>query len=362
MNKRFVLFALFALLSAMLVACGGGAAPTQEPVATEEPTEVMTEAPVAATEVMTEEPTEEALSGDVVIDGSSTVFPITTAVAEEYAATQPDVRVSVGEAGTGGGFKKFCGIEQAPSTDISDASRPIKAEGEADICAQNNVEYLEFLIAYDGLTVVVNKDNDWVQCLTVAQLGQLFGPDDAANADKWSDIDPSWPADEISFFVPDPDSGTRTYFVEEIIQKGLGLEADVADLRQDDHTTFSSDDNVLVEGVAGDTNTIGFFGYAYYIENADRLRAVAIENKDGECVEPSDASVRDGSYNPLSRPLFIYVNKQTLTDKPQVADFVRFFLSENGAPAVMAEIGYSMPPEGTYDDDIAALEDFLGSK
>jgi len=332
------------VISLIVMALAACAAPTPTQTGGADATEAPTEAANGAT-----------LSGDVAVDGSSTVFPLMTAAVEEYNATQPDVRVSVGESGTGGGFKKFCGIDQSPSTDISDASRAIKPE-EADACAKAGVEYVELLVAYDGLTVVVNPANDYAECLDVAQLGQLFRPEDAENADTWADLDPAWPAEPIKFFVPDPDSGTRDFFIEAVIAGGLKLEGDNANIRQDDNTSFSSDDNVLLQGVAGEEFGLGFFGYAYYINNTDKVKAVAIKNKAGECVTPGSETVQDGSYNPLSRPLYIYINKASLTDKPQVADLVKYLLSEDGFPLVMEDVGYSLPPEGSYADGLAEVE------
>ena len=285
-----------------------------------------------------------ALSGDVVADGSSTVFPITTAVAEEFALVAPNVRISVGLSGTGGGFKKFCIGE----TDISDASRPIKTE-EAEVCQSNNIEYVEFLVALDGLTVMVNPGNDWVTELTVDQIAALLG--DSSQVKKWSDLDPSFPAEDILFFIPDPDSGTRDY-MEEIVEKVTGDK----DLRQDENTTFSSDDNVLLDGIANEKYAFGFFGYAYYINNKDKVKDVAIVNKDGNAVFPSDETVQNGTYNPLSRPLFIYLNQNSLLTKPQVFEFVRFFFSADGGPAIMSDVGYSMPPSGTYEANLELLE------
>ena len=336
--RRSLLVLSLTLIAAILSACGGSQ-----------------NRPADQTELSDSDD----LEGDVAIDGSSTVFPLMTAAVEEYNFVQPRVRVSVGETGTGGGFKKFCGIDQAPSTDISNASRAIKAEGEADVCAENGIEYVELLIAYDGLTVVVNPENDFVECLTVEQLGKLFRPEDGENADTWADLDPSWPAEPIKFFVPDPDSGTRDFFVEAIIAGGLGLEGENANIRQDNGTTFNTDDNILLGGVAGEANGLGFFGFAYYINNAEKVRAIPVQNADGDCVEPSSETVQDGSYNPLSRPLYIYVNKASLQEKPQVADLVKFLLGEDGLALVMEEVGYSMPPEGTYADDLAAVEDAL---
>jgi len=334
-KKQFALLAAL-LVSMMIFAACQPAAPTQD-AAPEEPAE---QKKVVAKSIM--------VSGDVLADGSSTVYPITVAVAEEFAKQYPDVRVSVGLSGTGGGFKKFCPGE----TDISDASRPIKDE-EAQICVENNIEYVEFLVALDGLTVMVNPENDWLESLTAEQLGQILGVNSTIT--KWSEIDPSFPDEEILFFIPDPDSGTRDYMIE-VIEKATGDE----DLRQDNNTTFNSDDNVLLDGIANEKYALGFFGFAYYIENPGKTRAVAIINKAGEAVLPSDTTVQDGSYNPLSRPLFIYVNKESLKTKPQVAEFVKFYFSETGGPAIMDDVGYSMPPSGTYEENLAKLEEAFG--
>lgn len=312
-------------------------------------------APAAAPEFEVAAPAETApeeaameVSGDVLADGSSTVYPITVAVAEEFVKEFTDVRISVGLSGTGGGFKKFCIGE----TDISDASRPIKDE-EAQICADSGIEYTEFLVALDGLTVMVSPENDWLLSLTAEQLGQILGAN--STIVKWSDIDPSFPAEDIKFFIPDPDSGTRDYMIE-VVEKVVGDE----DLRQDSNTTFNSDDNVLLDGIANDKHSFGFFGYAYFVSNSDKVKAVPIVNKNGEAVLPSDETVQDGSYNPLSRPLFIYVNNESLTTKPQVAEFARFYFSEMGGPAIMSDVGYSMPPTGTYETNLETLDSALG--
>lgn len=338
--SRLSFIILTLLVTMSLAACGG------------------TTATVQPTQMAAADPTEAMVSGDIAADGSSTVFPLMTAAAEEYSAVQPEVRISVGESGTGGGFKKFCGIDQAPSIDISDASRAIK-DSEKEACTAKNVEYIELLVAYDGLTVVANPANDYTQCLSVEQLGQLFRPEDEQNADTWADLDPSWPAEPIKFFVPDPDSGTRDFMIEAVIAGALGLEGDAANIRQDDNTSFSSDDNVLLEGVGGEEFSLGFFGFAYYVNSQDKVRAIAVENADGECVLPSNETVQDGSYNPLSRPLYIYVNKKSLLEKPQVADFVKFLLGEDGFPFVMSDVGYSMPPDGTYEANMTIVEDTL---
>ena len=342
MTKKLLVSMAVLVASGMLfTAC----APAAEPAPAEEPTSAVEAAPEEVAPA--EEPAVE-ISGDVLIDGSSTVYPITVAVAEEFAKEYPQVRVSVGLSGTGGGFKKFCIGE----TDISDASRPIKDE-EAQTCADNGIEYTEFQIAMDGLTVMVNPENDWLQSLTPEQLGQILGVN--STVVKWSDIDPAFPAEEIKFFIPDPDSGTRDYMIE-IVEKAVGDE----DLRQDENTTFSSDDNVLLDGIANDKYALGFFGFAYYVNNMDKVKAVPIVNDAGEAVLPSDETVQNGSYNPLSRPLFIYANNASLASKPQVAEFVKFYLSESGAPAIMADVGYSMPPSGVYDTNLETLLGILG--
>ena len=355
-RKSLIVIALVALSGLLLAACAPGTAaetpdagePAGETAVPEEPT---TETPI---EEMAEEPTEEAapeeemtaIEGDVVVDGSSTVYPITTAVAEEFQGSFSDVRVSVGLSGTGGGFAKFCIGE----TDIPDASRPIKDE-EAALCDENGIEWTELLVALDGLTVMVNPQNDWLECLSQDQLAALFEADSSITS--WSDLDPSFPDEAVLFFIPDPDSGTRDYMIE-VVEGISGAE----DLRQDENTTFSSDDNVLLDGIANEEYAVGFFGYAYYINNQDAVRAVAIENDAGECVLPSETTVQDGTYNPLSRPLFIYTNDESVRTKPQVAEFVRYYFAE-GAEAVMGDVGYSLPPAGTYEENLAALESVL---
>jgi len=319
----------------VLSACAPAASPAAAPV-------VEGVVPTAAAEMA---PAEEAvkLSGDILVDGSSTVYPITVAVAEEFIKTQPDVRPSVGLSGTGGGFKKFCPGE----IDISDASRRIKPEEKA-ICDENKIQYTEFLVAMDGLTVMVNPENDWLRSLTVEQLGKILGAN--STIVKWSDIDPAFPAEDIKFFIPDPDSGTRDYMIE-VIKKATGDE----DLRQDNNTSFNSDDNVLLDGIANDKFALGFFGFSYYFSNSNKVKAVAIVDKEGKAVLPSNETVQDGSYNPLSRPLFIYANNEALKSKPQVAEFVKFYFSNAGAPAIMSEVGYSMPPAGTYEENMTKL-------
>jgi phosphate transport system substrate-binding protein len=276
------------------------------------------------------------LSGEIVSDGSSTVGPLTQAVAEEFYGQAPNVQISVDISGTGGGFKRFC----AGETDVQNASRAIE-EDEIVVCAENGVDWYEFEVAYDGLTVVTNTENTWLTCITTDQLKQLWQKESPATT--WADLTPEHPADTINLYGPGTDSGTFDFFVETILGED--------DIRED--FTPSEDDNVLVEGVAGDVNALGYFGLAYYEANEDVLTAVAVDNGDGNCVTPSPETVQDGTYAPLSRPLYVYVKAESL-QRPEVQEFVRFFLSE--APALAAEVGYVASPAETYAEDTASFE------
>jgi phosphate transport system substrate-binding protein len=278
--------------------------------------------------------------GQITIDGSSTVYPITLAVAEEFNIDNPDAQVSVAFSGTGGGFKKFC----AGETQINDASRPIKQE-EADLCAQNGIEYVELQVAIDGLTVVVNPENDWATCLTTAQLKDLWQPDPRVNF--WSDIDASWPLEQINLFGPGTDSGTFDYFTEAVVGKAGSSRSDYFP---------SEDDTTLVQGVEGDKNALGYFGFAYYLEEGSKLKALEVDGGEG-CVAPTAETVADGSYKPLSRPLFIYVSKNALADNPSLVAFTEYYLS-NEARTLISDTGYVVMPEATYS---AELADFEGS-
>jgi len=277
------------------------------------------------------------LSGSIEIDGSSTVYPLTEAVAEEYAAVQPDMRVTVGTSGTGGGFERFC----AGEIPIADASRPIK-DSEAQVCAEAGIAYTELSIAYDGLSVVVNKDNDWVDYLTVEELKRIFVA--GSEVRTWADVREGWPAEEITMFSPGADSGTYDYFNEAILEK--------AGIRSDGQISFSEDDNTLVRGIAGNKGGIGYFGYAYYEENTDKLKVVPIDGGNGP-VEPSLDTIKDGTYSPLSRPLFIYVNNQALEERPEVKDFVRFYVGNVGGLA--KEVGYVPLPDEKYAEEAAKI-------
>jgi phosphate transport system substrate-binding protein len=264
-----------------------------------------------------------ALTGTINIDGSSTVYPITQAVAEEFQKANSGVKVTVAFAGTGGGFKKFCNGE----TDMNDASRPIKKDdaGEGQACTAKNIEYVELGIATDALSVVVNKDNTWATCLTKDQLKKIW--DQGSTVTKWSDVDPSFPAEPIKLFGPGADSGTFDYFTEAINGKAKQSRSDY---------TQSEDDNALVTGVAGDKDALGYFGFAYLEENLDKIKAVQVDGGGG-CVEPSAANVNNGTYKPLARPLFIYPSKAALK-RPEFAAFVQYYL--DNVNTYVDETGY----------------------
>ncbi len=256
----------------------------------------------------------------ITIDGSSTVYPITEAVAEEYRKEQPNVRVTVGVSGTGGGMKKFI----AGSIDICGASRPIK-QTESKACQEGGVEYLELEVAFDGLAIVLNPDNDWCDSMTVEQLKELWRPESAVR--QWKDLNPDWPAEDITLYGPGTDSGTFDSFTKSIVGEERASRADY---------TASEDDNVLVTGVQEDRHALGYFGYAYYAENKNRLKLMGVDDGKGP-VQPSEATVRDGSYSPLSRPLFLYVRKSAMSSSA-VNQFVRFYLDNTAR--LSREVGY----------------------
>ncbi|AFY39138.1 phosphate ABC transporter substrate-binding protein, PhoT family [[Leptolyngbya] sp. PCC 7376] len=296
----------------------------------------------------TEETTEEAgsgLSGSVAIDGSSTVFPITEAMAEEFQKANPDVRITVGVSGTGGGFKKFCSGE----TDISDASRPIK-ESEIALCEEGGIEYIEIPVAYDAISVVANLENDWAMCLTTAELTKIWSPDAEGTIDNWSQVREGFPDQPLTLYGPGTDSGTFDYFTDAI----NGDEG----LSRGDYTA-SEDDNVVVQGVAQDTGALGYFGLAYFEENVDRLRAVEVDDEDaanGEgCVAPSVATVDDTTYQPLARPIFIYVSTDAL-ERPEVSAFVDFYMQEENG-SLVSEVGYVAMSSEIYSKAITRIEE-----
>ena len=273
------------------------------------------------------------LTGNIKIDGSSTVFPITEAVAEEFGyLTDGNVRIVVGVSGSGGGFKKFC----AGETDISNASRPITQQ-EVDICEDAGVEYIEIPVALDGLSVMVNPGNKFVECVSLKQLNTLWNPQAEGKINQWNQIDPTWPAEKIQLYGPGVDSGTFDYFTETVNGESQASRGDFV---------ASEDDNVLVHGISGDKGSLGYFGYAYYIENRDRLKLLGIDGGDG-CVSPSEETINNGTYRPLSRPIFIYLRKDSAT-KPHVQEFIRYYLSEDGGQKLVSEVGYIPFPDKIY--------------
>jgi phosphate transport system substrate-binding protein len=316
--KSFKYIALSAAISGVLAltACG--------------PTNTGTESKGNTTDQASES---KQFEGSVNVDGSSTVFPIMEAVAEEYNTAQPKMKVSVASSGTGGGFKAFI----AGETDISTASRPIKDEEKAQL-KEAGIDFTEFEIAKDGLSIVINKENTWVDSLTVDELKKMWLEDGTVK--KWSDIREGWPKEEIKFYSPGTDSGTFDYFDEVILEEKPLVEA----------ATLSEDDNVLVQGVTGDKNAIGYFGYAYYTENKDKVKIVPIDNGDG-AVEPTSETVESGEYAPLSRPLFIYVKNESVK-KEEIYDFVKFTLENAGD--LSEDVGYVRLP--SYDKALSTLE------
>jgi len=271
------------------------------------------------------------LKGEVLIDGSSTVAPISQAVAEEFSKENSDVNVSVGISGTGGGFKKFVTGE----IDIVDASRAMKPE-ELSTAQKNGIEFIELKIGLDGLTVVANLENTWAQKLTTEDLKKIWA--DGSTVKTWKDVNPAWPAEPIKLYGPDQDSGTYDYFIEEILGKDGKIRKDYSP---------SSDDNQLVQGVEGDKGALGYFGYAYYLEQKDKLKALSING-----ISPSDETVKNGTYKPLSRPLYIYINKKSFTEKAQVKSFIQFYIKN--ATELVKSSGYV--PLDDYTAQEAAIK------
>ncbi len=338
-GKFALLFgALLALIALVAVACGGddddekgGETPASGGQATQAGGGQATQPAPTSTPEKVKEPANKAelakLKGEIIIDGSSTVYPVTAAAAEEFRKYAKDVRISVGISGTGGGFKKFCNGE----TDIQDASRPILPT-EVEACKAKGIEYIELPVAYDGLSVVVSPKNTWAQCLTVAELKKIWEPDAQGKITNWKQVRDSFPDRPLKLYGAGADSGTFDYFTEAIVGKAKSSRGDYQ---------ASEDDNILVQGVSGDENSLGYFGYAYYIENPGKLKLVAIDEKgDGNCVLPSEETIRNGKYQPLSRPIFIYVRKEA-ADRPEVQAFVKFYLSKSFTPIIPTkEVGY----------------------
>lgn len=310
MNATRPLLALSATL--LLAACG------------QKPADGEAAAPAASNEVPMIE-----------IDGSSTVYPITEAVAEEYQiAQQGKVRVTVGVSGTGGGFKKFCRGETA----ISNASRPI-LDAEIEACRAAGVTFIELPVAFDAITVAVNPENTWLEAITVDELKTMWAPEAQGVVLNWNQVNPSWPDAPLKLFGAGADSGTFDYFTEAVVGKAKSSRGDF---------TASEDDNVLVTGVASDSAALGFFGFAYYRENQDKLRAVPVKaTADAAGVLPSLETVNDSTYTPLSRPIFIYVNAKQAAERPELREFVRFYLKES--QALITEVGYIPLPDSAYE-------------
>ena len=316
---------LAGVLALAALGCGGGDA---APAAT--PAQSGSSAPSALS----------TLEGDISIDGSSTVFPITEAMAEEFGkATDGNVKITVGVSGTGGGFKKFCAGEIV----ISDASRPIK-QSEVELCAENQTEYIELPVAIDGISVIVNPANDFVECITIEELHTIWGPESEEKVTKWSQVRAVWPEEDIRLYAPGVDSGTFDYFTE-IVSGGSG--ASRGDFLP------SEDDNVLVTGIAGDRGSLGYFGYAYYSENADRLKFLDIDGGSG-CITPTEETINNGIYAPLSRPLFIYVSPDVL-NQPHVKAFVEYYL-DTANRNLVSETGYIPFPDTIYELALAKFQ------
>jgi phosphate transport system substrate-binding protein len=279
------------------------------------------------------------LAGRIESDGSSTVGPLVTAAAEAFQAEHPDVQVTVGISGTGGGFERFCVGE----TDLSNASRPIKDDEEAPICVENGIEYTEFQVATDALTVVVNPENDWAECLTVEQLSTIWSPEAEGEITNWNQVDPSFPDEPLVLAGPGTDSGTFDYFTGEINGEEGASRSDY---------TASEDDNVVVEAVSGERGGLGYFGLSYYEQNQDRLKAVQVDSGAG-CVEPSAETAQAGEYTPLARPLFVYAKNESLSE-PAVTEFVRFMFDHNQE---IAETALFIPlTEEQLQEQLAGLD------
>lgn len=281
-------------------------------------------------------------TGTIEIDGSSTVFPISEAVAEEFlAAGNRGVRVTVGVSGTGGGFKRFCNGE----TEIGNASRPIK-DAERELCATNGIEFVEFPVAFDGIAVVAHPDNTFVDCLTTAELRRVWEPESSVRL--WSDLRPEWPAQQIRLYGPGPNNGTFDYFTDAIVGREGAARSDY---------TASADANIVVQGISGDAGALGYFGFAYYEQNRDRLKLLGVDAGQG-CVQPSREAIEGGSYTPLSRPLFIYVNRAAAR-RPEVLAFLRSYLED--VPGLAPEVGYVPLDAAAYRRSLETLEELAGA-
>ena len=315
-SKLFVVAGLIVALSLVLAGCGGGASGQQNGGG-------------------------EPVSGEISIEGSSTVYPITQAAAELFRQENPDARIEVGGAGTSDGFEAFC----QGDTQISDASRPIDVAEEVPVCEENGVQYIEIPVAYDGISVVVNKKgNDWATDITSEELKKIWEPSAEGKVTRWSQVRSEWPNDELSLYGPGTESGTYEFFNEVIV----GNEEEVS--RQSD-VEMSEDDNVLVQGVSGDKNALGYFGYSYYENNLDTLRALAVDG-----VKPTEETIRTGEYL-LSRPLFIYVSTDALKNNKAVKLFVDFYLAPENLDRLVKAAKYVTMPDSLEQESRAQYED-----
>lgn len=280
-------------------------------------------------------------SAGISIDGSSTVYPLTEAIAEEFRSVQPKINVTIGVSGTGGGFQKFGRGE----INIANASRPIKEEEKA-VANAAEIDFIELMMAYDGLAVVVNPENDWLKTITVEELKKIWEPAAQGTVMRWNQINPSWPDEEIHLYGPGVASGTFDYFTEVIVGESGKSRGDF---------TASEDDNVLVQGVAGDKYGLGFFGYAYFVENNDKLALIKVDSGNGP-MAPSAETIRNGEYTPLSRPLLIYVNSSSVSN-PSVVEFVQFYLEEVGE--ISKDVGYFPLPDEEYTNQLNKFKAFV---
>ena len=317
--RRVGVASSIAIAALLLSACGGQA----EPESNGEPAEAG------------------AATGSVAVDGSSTVAPLSSAAADLFRDAEPDINVTVGTSGTGGGFAAFC----AGETDISNASRPI-ADDEVAACEENGIEFSEIIMANDGLSVVVNPENDWAECLTLEQLATIWAPESEGEITNWNQVDPSFPDEELVLYGAGTDSGTFDYFTEAINGEEGAVRTDYSP---------SEDDNVIIQGVQGSTGSMGFFGLSYAEENPDAVSLVAIDSGDG-CITPSAETVQDETYAPLGRPLFVYVANASYAEKPQVATFVDYYV-ENASEIAEAAlfIGLTDEQKATAQEQLAAI-------
>ncbi|HKP53114.1 MAG TPA: PstS family phosphate ABC transporter substrate-binding protein [Chloroflexia bacterium] len=332
-NKKLTLLVVASILTLAIVSACDSGSTSQTPATPAGGGTPISAAPQVEQPANAEEL--KGLSGQIVIDGSSTVYPVTAAAAEEFNKYAPNVRIPVGISGTGGGFKKFC----AGETDIQDASRPI-SPSEVEACKSKNIEYIELPVAYDGLAVVVNPKNDWVDYLTVADLKKIWEPEAQEKITNWNQVRAGFPDKPLKLYGAGTDSGTFDYFTEAVVGKAKSSRGDYQ---------ASEDDNVLVQGVAGDDASLGYFGYAYVVENSDKIKAVPVKADDkAPAIAPSIESVKDGTYQPLSRPLFLYVKKEAAA-RAEVKAFVDFYLGKSFTPLIQSrEVGYIALPDEVY--------------